>query len=786
MLTIGQSGAASSIHPTYADRVGLTFARHPMLLVSLIATASLLHPSETARLDRLVALAHLDAAVHYFNPAVATHPSSWDSLFAGSAIRIADAKSSSEYRRLVGALMSDLHDNPSLFTSPQRALRYDGFPTSAIQSSGGYGIAWRSAGSGEVYRVDMGENVYVDARLSEPSIDTASSVPVPQVPTTAEWVAPFPSAGYRILGASRLWSTIRLFYPYKALIGEDWDAQLRAALPSIEGAHDALEYAKAMAAFAAHIHDTHVTVSSTALWQFIGTVPIAASARLIEGQLVITRIADSSAESAGLRVGDVVLSVDGESIRDRMTRLTPYFAASTAAALRYRLETVLLNGTSESPARLVVRGATTGDRTLTVPRAFAYMQSLANDRSGNIIRILPGNVGYIDFDRLPLTMVDSAFRMLAGTKAIVLDDRGYPQGTAWSVAPRLNIHGDGVTGAKFKRLIVSSPDTAHTKLMEFDQPIPPSTAPKYKGKTVLLVDERTISQAEHSGLFFEAANGTTFIGSETMGANGDITSVALPGRISMTFTGHDVRHADGRQLQRIGLIPQVRVTPTIAGVRSGRDEVLEAAGKYLGGTGVIPPDTVLATEALPPEAMPEAWGGGSAANAFRVGVDRSVQHGGRASGHITARSLTSAGFGTLSQFLRADNYRGKRVRLSAYVRTRDVGTNGAAMWMRVDGEGGMLAFDNMQNRSLGGTADWRLVSVVLDVPVGAEGVAFGFLLASSGEAWVDDVALEIVGSDIDVTNRMPGTSDPTQVARQRATYASAPLTPRNLNFEGSP
>ena len=98
----------------------------------------------------------------------------------------------------------------------------------------------------------------------------------------------------------------------------------------------------------------------------------------------------------------------------------------------------------------------------------------------------------------------------------------------------------------------------------------------------------------------------------------------------------------------------------------------------------------------------------------------------------------------------------------------------------------MLAFDNMQNRSLGGTADWRLVSVVLDVPVGAEGVAFGFLLASSGEAWVDDVALEIVGSDIDVTNRMPGTSDPTQVARQRATYASAPLTPRNLNFEGSP
>ena len=783
-------GAGSWIHPTYADRLGLTFTRRPMLLVSLIATASLLHSSETARVDRLVALAHLDAAVHYFNPAVSTHPSSWDSLFAGNAIRIADAPSSSEYRRLVGALMTDLHDSSPVSTSPQRALRYAGFPTPAFQGSGGYGITWRSAGSGEVYRVDMGENVYVDVRISEPSSDTTTSVPVPRVPTAAEWVAAYPSAGYRILGASRLWSTIRLFYPYKSLIGEDWDAQFRAALPSIEGAHDALEYAKAMAAFAAHLHDTHVTVASAALQQFIGTVPIGAAARLLEDQLVITRVADTSAERAGLRVGDIVLTVDGESIRDRMTRLTPYFAGSTAAALRYRLETVLLNGISDAPARLVVRGATMGDRTLTVPRSLAYRQLLANDRSGNIIRILPGNVGYIDFDRLPPTMVDSAFRMLAGTKAIVLDDRGYPQGTAWSIAPRLNIHGDGVTAAKFKRLIVSSPDTASTTLFEFDQPIPANTAPKYQGKTVLLVDERTISQAEHSGLFFEAANGTTFIGSETMGANGDITSVSLPGRISVTFTGHDVRHADGRQLQRVGLVPQVRVTPTIAGVRAGRDEVLEKAVTYVGGTGVIPPDTVTATEALvttlPPEAMPESWGGGSALDAFRVGVDRSVQHGGRASGHITARSPTSAGFGALNQLVRADSYRGKRVRLSAYVRTRDVGMNGAGIWMRVDGNGGMLALDNMLDRAIRGTADWRLVSVVLDVPVDAEGIAFGFLLASSGEAWADDFTLAIVGSDIDVTNSMSGPPDPTQLARQRAMYAAAALVPRNLDFESLP
>ena len=49
----------------------------------------------------------------------------------------------------------------------------------------------------------------------------------------------------------------------------------------------------------------------------------------------------------------------------------------------------------------------------------------------------------------------------------------------------------------------------------------------------------------------------------------------------MQFSGHDVRQADGRQLQRVGLVPDIEVRPTIAGIRAGRDEVLDRAVKYL-------------------------------------------------------------------------------------------------------------------------------------------------------------------------------------------------------------
>ena len=108
------------------------------------------------------------------------------------------------------------------------------------------------------------------------------------------------------------------------------------------------------------------------------------------------------------------------------------------------------------------------------------------------------------------------------------------------------------------------------------QQVPPASGPIYGGKIVVLVNEFAISQSEHTCLFLEAATDATFVGSPTNGTNGDVTNTVLPGGIVVRFSGHDVRHADGRQLQRIGIVPNVLVRPTPAGIQAGRDEVLEA------------------------------------------------------------------------------------------------------------------------------------------------------------------------------------------------------------------
>jgi C-terminal processing protease CtpA/Prc len=102
-------------------------------------------------------------------------------------------------------------------------------------------------------------------------------------------------------------------------------------------------------------------------------------------------------------------------------------------------------------------------------------------------------------------------------------------------------------------------------------------SPHYTGKIVILVDEVSLSQAEYTAMTFRAVRGATVIGSNTAGADGNVSQIPLLGGISTMISGIGVFYPDKRPTQRIGIVPDREVKPTIAGIRDGRDEPLEAA-----------------------------------------------------------------------------------------------------------------------------------------------------------------------------------------------------------------
>jgi C-terminal processing protease CtpA/Prc len=390
----------------------------------------------------------------------------------------------------------------------------------------------------------------------------------------------YPGRELRLLAGIRFWNVIHYFFAYKHLIGEDWDAVLEEFLPRLEAARDAREYAMTLAEMATHTHDSHVYVGARALEEYFGTAGPPVILREIESEPVVTALgSDASVKASGIEVGDVVLNVDGEPVRERMKRLGRYLTASTPQAHTLVILHRLLGGPPGSRAAITVRGRDGRERERTLTRAAGEANPFRGDE-GEVLRVLDGNIGYADLRRLNVAEVDGLFERFKETRAIIFDMRGYPKGTAWAIAPRINTKG-AHEAAEFRRPIVGvlSPSP-----FRFLQPIPDrGEMPLYRGKTVMLIDERAISQSEHTGLFFEAANGTTFIGSPTMGANGDVTTLTVPGGIVISFSGHDVRHADGRQLQRVGLVPHIAVRPTIRGIREGRDELLEQARAFLAG-----------------------------------------------------------------------------------------------------------------------------------------------------------------------------------------------------------
>lgn len=149
---------------------------------------------------------------------------------------------------------------------------------------------------------------------------------------------------------------------------------------------------------------------------------------------------------------------------------------------------------------------------------------------------------------------------------------------------------------------------------------------------------------------------------------------------------------------------------------------------------------------------------------YEVSLDTTVRHGGNAGASIKSKLFADGDERKtvyLMQTIKGDNYYGKKLRLSAFVKSENV--ERAALWMRMDGdEMKVLNLDAMDDRPLSGTADWQRYDIILDVPDGTRQIIFGVNLKGNGRIWIDDVKLEEVGSDI------PGTSSKTPAEWEKA------------------
>ncbi len=168
-----------------------------------------------------------------------------------------------------------------------------------------------------------------------------------------------------------------------------------------------------------------------------------------------------------------------------------------------------------------------------------------------------------------LSTIKEAFK---NTKGIIIDIRNYPS-TFVPFSLGSFFLSSSTPFVKFTNGNADNPGE-----FTFTEPIEiPKSKDPFRGKLVVIVNELSQSQAEYTAMAFRAGGNTTIIGSTTAGADGNVSTILLPGGLRTMISGIGVYYPDGKETQRLGIVPDLVVKPTIEGIKNGKDELLEKA-----------------------------------------------------------------------------------------------------------------------------------------------------------------------------------------------------------------
>ena len=427
----------------------------------------------------------------------------------------------------------------------------------------------------EVYqRRSQDENYYVQlsSRSGNPEFSREQSYAT----------MPYPDSGFRLLCLYRYWSMINYFFPYRHLTDKDWNEVLRAYIPIFLEAEDELAYELATVQIIGEIQDTHANLwwggDKIEAWKGSYYAPI--HVRFIEDQLVVTDYYNPELKSeVGLDIGTVITHIDGQRVADMVEERNRYYPASNQPTRLRNIAQDILRSHSQT-LNLRYSYGDSGEKTTALPLYPKDSLNIYRWYPRNVDRpsfeMLDNNIGYVTLQTIGDADHGKIRQAFADTHGIILDIRSYP---ARSVMYSL---GTFFMSASTPFVKITNGSLKNPGEFTFVRTLEISSFREtYENKLVVLVNEHSQSNAEFQAMAFRAGVNTTVMGSTTAGADGNVSRFNLPGGLGTMISGIGINYPDGSETQRVGIVPDIEVKPTVEGIREGRDEVLEAAIKFI-------------------------------------------------------------------------------------------------------------------------------------------------------------------------------------------------------------
>jgi C-terminal processing protease CtpA/Prc len=354
------------------------------------------------------------------------------------------------------------------------------------------------------------------------------------------------------------WNALQHFFPYFDRIELDWMAELDRALGEALAVRSDRDTVLVIQRLLVGIEDGHADVYDRRRPR--ARLPFRLD--MVEGRIVIT----ASSEPAIAR-GDIVLAIDGVPAAD-MLRDAEALVSGSPQWKRFKALDILHDGAAGSTARLrLVRGG--GELHVEVARQSTPPPPEFDHPA--IAEVEPG-IWYVDLARASMADIDAETASLAAARGVVFDMRGYPNGNHDVLRHLL----PAAEHAKWMHVaLMVYPDRERIVGWEhYSWDLEPKE-PRIRGKVAFLTGPGAISYAESVMGFVEHHRLGEIVGAATAGTNGNVNIIELPDGLTARFTGMRVTKHDGTPHYGIGTLPTVPAARTLAGVRAGRDEVLE-------------------------------------------------------------------------------------------------------------------------------------------------------------------------------------------------------------------
>jgi hypothetical protein len=388
----------------------------------------------------------------------------------------------------------------------------------------------------------------------------------------------YPDSGFRLLSLFRFWNMFQYFSPYRELTDKDWNDVLKEYIPKYLAAKNELDYEMVVIHLLGEVQDTH-----TNLWggdnkyqEYLGEFYPPVKVNFIENQLVVMDYFNPEMKQAiGLEIGDVITSINEKSVSEIVEEKLPDYPASNLPTKFRDLAINILRSYDKEVSIIIRRNNEYIKKSLPLFKKenlnfYTWYRVNKNEPS---YKMLSGNIGYISLANIQKEDLKIIEETMKDTKGIIVDIRNYPSTfVVFSLGSFLSPKGTAFT--KISIPILNNPGE-----FEFSKYVRIGTTEKnrYKGKVAILVNEISQSQAEYTAMALSASPNSVVIGSTTAGADGNVSKILLPGYLGTYISGLGIFYPDGKPTQRVGILPDIEVKPTIKGIREGRDELMEKA-----------------------------------------------------------------------------------------------------------------------------------------------------------------------------------------------------------------